>query len=353
VDVGSVAIIVVGFDSARHLPAFLASLPAAVAPHSPTVCLIDNHSSDETGRLFEEHARRSSGSVLVHRAPANLGYTGGNNLALQLLAPRGPFDVYVLVNPDTVLAPRWLSELLRAFDDPTVGTAGSLMLLPDSRVDAVGCDLHFLGFGFTRGFRRPLSERTDPTPFYVAGASLAISRECLGRVQTLAGDTTLFWPDLFLYHDDLELGWRVRLAGLRPVVSDESRLVHDHDFAGTPLKFFYMERNRLLVLLCHYRWRTLFLLAPLLLLSELALVAVDRKLGVIGRMHVYRALPRVLVRRAFWRRRRFVQRGRRASDREILSHMVGSIEHPEMDGRSAFNRLSATAFRILRALVRW
>jgi GT2 family glycosyltransferase len=353
VDVSSVAIIVVGFDSARHLPAFLASLPPAVAPRSPTVCLIDNHSSDETGRLFEEHARRSPGNVLVHRAPTNLGYTGGNNLALQLLEPRGPFDVYVLVNPDTVLAPCWLSELLTAFDDPTVGTAGSLMLLPDSRVDAVGCGLHFLGFGFTRGFRRPLSERPEPTPFYVTGASLAISRECLGRVQTLAGDTTLFWPDLYLYHDDLELGWRVRLAGLQPAVNDQSRLVHDHDFAGTPPKFFYMERNRLLVLLCYYRWRTLLLLAPLLLLAELALIAVDRRLGIVGRMRVYVALPPVLVRRSFWRRRRFVQRGRRASDREILSYMVGTIEHPEMDGRSTFNRLSEMAFRVLRALVRW
>jgi GT2 family glycosyltransferase len=347
------AIIVLGFESARHLPVFLASLPAAVAPHRPTLCLVDNHSADETSALFAAFARGSDLDVLVHRAPTNLGYTGGNNAGFALLKSRGAFDVYGLVNPDTVLHEGWLSGLLSAFDDPAVGLAGSLMLLADGHVDAVGCGLHFLGFGFTRGFRRPLAERPSLTPSYVGGASLAISRNALARAQALAGDDALFWPELFLYHDDLELGWRVRLAGFDAVIADESRLVHDHDFAGSPRKFFYMERNRFLVLACHYRWRTLLVLSPLLLLTELALFLTDRRLGVLGRLRVYTALPRELLRASFWRRRGRVQRHRVATDREILGHLAGIIEHPEMERLSLLNRISDAAFRVVRALVRW
>jgi GT2 family glycosyltransferase len=349
----SIAIIVVGFESARHLPGFLASLPAAITPHRPLLCLVDNHSADATGALFEEFARSSSLDVLVHRTPVNLGYTGGNNAAYELLAARGPFDVYVLVNPDTVLAEGWLRGLVQAFDDTTVGLAGSLMLLPDGRVDAVGCGLHFLGFGFTRGFTRPLSQRPSLTPSYVAGASLAISLEALTRAQALAGESVIFWPELFLYHDDLELGWRVRLAGLGVVVTEESRLIHDHDFSGSAQKFFYMERNRFLVLLCYYRWPTLVLLSPLLLLAELALLATDRRLGPVGRLRVYAALPRELARASFWHRRRHVQSRRVVPDHEILAHLAGSIEHPEMDRRPLLNRGSEVAFRALRAIVRW
>jgi GT2 family glycosyltransferase len=347
------AIIVVGFEGARHLPAFLASLPAAVAPHRPAICLVDNHSADRTASLFEEFARGSSLDVHVHRAPANLGFTGGSNLAFELLEARGPFDAYVLVNPDTVLARGWLGGLLQTFDDASVGLAGSLMLLPDGRLDAVGCGLHFLGFGFTRGFGGPAAARPPRAPSYIGGASLAISREALARAQALSGDRAIFWPELFLYHDDLELAWRVRLAGLGAVVSEESRLVHDHDFAGSPQKFFFLERNRFLVLFCYYRLRTLLLLWPLLMLAELALFACDRRLGPAGRLRVYAAVARELARGSFWRRRRRVQGARAASDREILAHLVGSIEHPEMEGRSFLNRGSEAAFRMVRALVRW
>jgi GT2 family glycosyltransferase len=347
------AIIVLGFQSARHLPAFLASLPAAVAPHRPTLCLVDNHSTDETAALFEAFARGSDLDVLVHRTPANLGYTGGNNSGLALLKSQVPFDAYVLVNPDTVLQDGWLAALLQPLDDPRVGLAGSVMLLPDGRIDAVGCGLHFLGFGFTRGFGRPLAERPSLTPSYVGGASLAISREALARAQALAGDDALFWPELFLYHDDLELGWRVRLAGLGVAIADGSRLVHDHDFAGSPRKFFYMERNRLVVLACYYRWRTLLLLAPLLALTELALLLTERHLGVLGRLRVHAAVARELLRASFWRRRRRVQTQRTVPDREILAHLAGTIEHPEMDGRASFNRVSHAAYRAVRALVRW
>jgi GT2 family glycosyltransferase len=348
-----VAIIVVGFDSAPHLPDFFASLPEGVGEYRPTLCLIDNHSQDETAALFEQFARESSHDVVTHRAPANLGFTGGNNLALERLAPRGPFDAYVLVNPDTVLQPGWLAGLLRPLAGAGVGTVASLMSLPDGRVDAAGCGLHFLGFGFALDFESPARERGEAPPTYASGASMAISQECLHRIQSLSGDDGLFWPELYLYHDDLELGWRTLLAGYRTVVSEESRVTHDHQFPGRAEKFFYMERNRLLVLACYYRWRTLLLLSPLLLLCELALLATDRRLGFAGRLRVYAVLPRLLGSTSFRRRRRRVQTRRVRTDREILGHMFAAIEHPEMRGRSWFNRLSRIAFSVVLALVRW
>src|SRR6185369_9325612 len=100
-----IAIIVVGHDSARHLPALFAALPAAIAPARPALCLVDNASRDETAILFEAFARTWPGPAIVHRASANLGYTGGNDVALARLAEQGPFDAYVLLNPDAVPCP--------------------------------------------------------------------------------------------------------------------------------------------------------------------------------------------------------------------------------------------------------
>jgi GT2 family glycosyltransferase len=349
-----IAIVVVGFDSGRHVPALLESLPAAVTPYRPMLCLIDNGSRDDTAESFARHARAWPYEQLRHRSDVNLGYTGGNNLAFELLSAQGPFDLYVLLNPDTIVAPGWLDGLVRGFTGPDVGIVGSIATRPDGRLDAAGCGLHFLGFGFARGFGAAGDHRPAGRATYACGASLALSRACLEAVQALSGDAALFWSELFLYHDDLELGWRALLAGHRIAITEESRLVHDHDFEGSRDKFFYMERNRFLVLLAYYRWRTLLLLFPFLVLAEAALFATEGRLGPRGRLRAWGAAGRTLGSRRFWTRRRRIQARRRCGDREVLAHLASRIEHAEMNGaRRAFNAVSAGVYWLVCALVRW
>ena len=73
-----------------------------------------------------------------------------------------------------------------------------------------------------------------------------------------------FWEAMFLYCEDTDLCWRLRLAGLRILVCPEARVRHDYDFGRNASKLYHLERNRLLMLAANYELSTLARLAPAL-----------------------------------------------------------------------------------------
>ena len=113
--------------------------------------------------------------------------------------------------------------------------------------------------------RRPPGRRAEVT--VGSGACLLVPAR---RFREVGG----FWEAMFLYCEDTDLCWRLRLAGLRIVVCPEARVRHDYDFSRHPSKLYHLERNRLLMLAANYELSTLARLAPALLGTELALLAV-------------------------------------------------------------------------------
>ena len=91
-----------------------------------------------------------------------------------------------------------------------------------------------------------------------------------------------------MYHEDSDLGWRLRLAGWESVLAPGAVIHHDYDFTRTAAKFYWVERNRLINVLTHYRAATLALLAPALLAFEPVSVLYAARSGWLGqRLDVY------------------------------------------------------------------
>ena len=67
-----------------------------------------------------------------------------------------------------------------------------------------------------------------------------------------------------MYLEDLELGWRARIAGYRVVVDPAADVLHEYEFGRNPRKSYFLERNRLVFVLSAYSARQLVLLGPLL-----------------------------------------------------------------------------------------
>jgi GT2 family glycosyltransferase len=116
-------------------------------------------------------------------------------------------------------------------------------------VNNVGTELLPDGFAVDRGYLEPDDGRFDvPTDVFAwCGAGVVLSRSYLH-------DVGLFDEDLFLYYEDLELAWRGAERGWRYHTVPESVVHHLHSASsgrGSPLKQFYDERNRLLVLARH------------------------------------------------------------------------------------------------------
>jgi hypothetical protein len=137
-----------------------------------------------------------------------------------------------------------------------------------------------------------------------------------------------FAEELFMYLEDLELGWRARLAGYRVVVDPGADVFHDYDYGRNPGKSYFLERNRLVFVLSAYSPRQLVLLAPVLALTELGMALIALREGwlrdkLAGWGWLLRNAGTVA------RRRRQTQSLRRLRDRDVARYLTARFS-PEM-----------------------
>jgi len=344
-------IIVVTYQSERHIGPLLHSLAATIDRDRTTLCVFDNASTDTTVAVFERENQALGLSALLVRSESNLGFARANNEAFTYIESRTPCDVIILLNPDTVVHEGWWQPLLAALENPQTGTVVPLLLMPDGKINAKGDGLHFLGIGFVQGF----GEAALPSPqenerfFFGSGAALAFRTATLDAMNAKLGLTGIFWEDLFLYAEDTDLGWRMRLAGYDNRLAPASHVTHDYQFwtpseDATGERLFWIERNRYLLLVSNFKWATLVLLSPWILASEIAL-----SLGVWKlyphRLRLWKAVIKELRSPNFWSRRKSLQAGRIAKDRDNLRAMTGSIRH----GARAFGFADRCLDLMLRA----
>lgn len=202
--------------------------------------------------------------VRIVSPPTNVGYAGGCNFG----AEHAGGKILFFLNPDTVVAPGTVSELARTLEDRSIGIVmPRLRLLNDpEKLNSSGNVVHISGLAWSGGYGQPASGVQDVRDVpYATGAAMALRAEVF---RELGG----FTDELFIYQEDLELGWRAHLRGLRVIINPRGDVYHDYEYATKPSKFYLLERNRLVVVLSSFSPRLLLLLAPVLVSAEIALL---------------------------------------------------------------------------------
>lgn len=357
-----VAIIYLAYNARPFLGGVVSSLEALRYPKDRLeFVVVDNASPDGSAEAIRELVVPKSESslprVTFFPLAENLGFAGGNNLGVEHALARG-FDYVYLLNNDARLDPDAIVEAVQlAESDATIGAVQSLVRLwqDEGVLNATGGMVHFLGFGFVRdNGRRATAEELAP----LDGTEIAYASGAATLYRASALRTTGLLEDFyFMYHDDLELGWRLRLAGYRNVLAARSIAFHHYEFRRSIKKLYWMERARLLVFLSHLEIATLLLLAPFLLALELALLAFAAKGGWLGdKLRVYRDLLRPSTWEHVAQKRRFTRCIRTVHDREIVRLWTATIEHQETSNfvvNRIANPLLSACWRVLRALVVW
>jgi GT2 family glycosyltransferase len=342
-----VAVLVVSWNAVRqgHAADLLASLRNITYP-TWSLFVGDNGSTDDSAAVFAEFP----GATVV-RFGENLGFAEANNRLAKLAIEAG-FDYAYLLNQDCVVETGFLEPALAMAEaDPTIGAVQSRILLHDdsARLNTIGNAIHFLGFGFSLGSGRPLTEFprdewNGRDIAYASGAGMLVRLDVVRRIG-------LFERDFFLYHEDLDFGWQLRLVGLRNVTAYDSVVRHKYSFSKEPTKFYWLERNRWLVVLENYEATTLFLLMPALLAFEIGVLGYAAQAGFLReKLRVYGEFLRWSTWRALLERRRRKQRRRTVRDRRIFDVMTGVIDSPDLDSallRRFANPIFAIYFRIV------
>jgi hypothetical protein len=232
-------VVVVTWQGAHLLAACLESLRRQTVPHSVTV--VDNGSTDGTEELLADRFPE----VRVVQTGANLGFAGGVQAGLDAAAT--PY--VALLNNDAVAEPGWLAALVGAAEaHPEAAAVTSRMLLQDTDpplLNNTGIVLLDTDYGADRDLRADAGSRSDPDSVFGFSGGAALLR--LDAVRSVGGFPTRF----FLYYEDTDLSWRLRLAGWDIRYEPAAVVHHAHSATvdQTSDRFaFFNERNRLLML---------------------------------------------------------------------------------------------------------
>jgi GT2 family glycosyltransferase len=312
-------------------------LEQARAPEE--ILVVDN---DPGGRLAGE--LRDRPEVRVIAPGSNLGYAAAINLA----AAQAMGDYLICLNPDARTEDDCVARMAAVADsDPRIGLVGAQILLEDGVTRNAGDNpLHPTGISPAGGYGEG-RERGEPRDVAVVSGACCLMRRA--AFDDLGG----FVDEFFLYYDDVDLAWRAGIAGMRVVYCPDAAVTHGYEFSRRGRKWLYLERNRLFSVLANYEARTLVLLGPLLLATELGLLAVATREGWLSeKLGSYASLFR--LRRRLRAQRRAVQRSRRRADADVLALMDDRLDSALLSQGSAAlaNAFCVPYMRLVRRLLR-
>lgn len=235
----SLAIIIVSWNTRELLGRCLASVHASLAGSGIAyrIVVVDNDSADGTAALLrDEHP-----DVTLIEAGRNLGFAGGNNLALRWLlgravaSPEPPPDYLFLLNPDTEVVGDGIVRLVRYLEQrPDVAVVGPQLRYPDGSAqpsrrrfpspavffwESTPLEWRWPANPWARHYR--MADRPDDVEQeagWLVGAALMVRRDAVMRAGLLDAGYAL-------YSEELE--WQRRLAEAgRIVYLPETVVVH-------------------------------------------------------------------------------------------------------------------------------
>jgi GT2 family glycosyltransferase len=201
---------------------------------------------DNSGRGLVRQ-RGAGASVRVIENASNLGFGAAVNQGIA--ASIAPF--LATLNDDAAAHPQWIDALLTAIERrPDAGMCASqVRLFGEPRLDSAGMLVARDGSSKQRGNGRP------PEDFPVAEEALFPSGSAALYRRAMLDSIGLFDPRFFLYCEDTDLGLRARWGGWKCLYVPGAVVEHhySHSAGGaSPLKAYYVERNRLFVLIKNF-----------------------------------------------------------------------------------------------------
>jgi GT2 family glycosyltransferase len=212
----SVAILIVNFKSTALLALCLECI-VRQDYMAADVNVLDNGAEDP---IPEEFYSRFP-SVQFIKSEINIGFAAGNNLLLRKIAG---CEWIAFVNPDAFLQPDWLNKMLSAaIAHPEYSFFASRLVQAANHeiLDGDGDTMHVCGLAWRQGHGQAISQdATQPRETFSSCAAAALYRR--DAMEAVGG----FDEDLFCYFEDVDLGFRLRLAGHRCLLVPDAVAYH-------------------------------------------------------------------------------------------------------------------------------
>ncbi|MDE3125307.1 MAG: glycosyltransferase family 2 protein [Bacteroidota bacterium] len=248
-NIPSVAIVILNYNGAHYLQQFLPSVLSSTYTNK-RIIVADNASIDNSVSWLTN----TYPEVEILLNLQNDGFAGGYNWALKQINA----DYYILLNSDVFVTPEWIEPIINLMESDSTIAACQPKLLSYSNPNefeyagACGGWIDILGYPFARGrvfdyMEVDTGQYNNTVPvFWASGAAMFIKSTVFNA---LNGFTTSF----FAHQEEIELCWRIQLAGYKIFVCPKSIVYHLG--AGTlqkgGRKIYLNFRNNLIMLIMH------------------------------------------------------------------------------------------------------
>lgn len=194
----AVDIVTVSYNSSAHFTDYVRALSELDYPRNKIkVIVVDNGSRDNSVGMLRGLLPKLPFACELVESDRNLGFAGGCNRG----AMQGSAPFILFLNPDTSVVPNVVRRLIeRTLSEPQAGL-----------IEAAQGPVELLKW------HDPVSNYTD----WCSGAALLARREAFVEVRMF---DTFFFP---AYCEDVDLSWRMWLAGWKCVYEPRARVRHD------------------------------------------------------------------------------------------------------------------------------
>jgi GT2 family glycosyltransferase len=309
-----ISIIIIYWNSAQYLPHCLDCLTRQTF-RDFEVILIDNGSLEKVSDEIEQ--KYSSLNLRVERLASNLGFAKANNIGARLA--RGTW--LALLNTDAFPAPDWLEALHQTAErSPAFSFFSSRQIQFDQPdiLDGSGDEYHISGLAWRRFYNYPARSYglNEEEVFSACAAAAVYNRDDFLKVGG-------FDEDFFSYFEDVDLSFRLRLAGGRCLYVPQAVVHHiGSASSGKTSEFviYYGHRNLVWTFFKNMPGPLFWLYLPLhILMNFLFIVSfLLKKRGTSilrAKMDAFYCLPAII------RKRRQIQSSRTIAIREIWQVM--------------------------------
>lgn len=235
-----ISIVSVNYNQKEHTEEFLDSVYSS-GYDNLEVFIVDNASKDPLDIALETQYE----NLKCIFSKKNLGFAGGNNLALA--ETKGMYVFFL--NNDTIVSKGFFSRIVSFLEKNTdIGLLSPKIVYPTGQIQFAGSIKinSFTGRGRKIGQYEEDNGQYDhiSETAYAHGAAMIVRQEIIENVGPLN-------EDYFLYYEELDWSERIKKAGYKSIYFGETSIIHKESVSigkASPLKTYYMNRNRILFL---------------------------------------------------------------------------------------------------------
>lgn len=239
------AIVIVNWNGKKFLETCLGSLKNQTYQDFKII-LVDNGSDDGSINFMEERYPE----VKLKKLSKNTGFAYANNVGIKEALNDERIKFIITLNNDTKVDQDYLKFLIQAAKkNPQAGSFQPKVInfFDKNIIDGVGILIYKDCSAINRGQKEEdVGQYEEKEEIFGSSASAALyTKDALEKIKFSNGD--YFDNDYFAYYEDVDLAWRMRLAGFNSFYIPQAKVFHVHSATGksySSFKAFHIHRNQ-------------------------------------------------------------------------------------------------------------